>query len=95
MEPTAAAYLVVDDDPNVLDMHVRMLESQVNCRIIKAYNGKQALEVLQQEHTDLVLLDLMMPEMDGFEVLSTMREQDATRNMPVIVLSAQILPPAI
>ena len=83
--------LVVDDDPNVLDMHVRMLESRTDCPILKAKNGRQALEIMQQESLGLVLLDLMMPEMDGFEVLRLMREQEATRNVPVIVLSAQIL----
>ncbi len=80
--------LVVDDDPNVLDMHVRMLESRTDCPILKAKNGRQALEIMQQELLGLVLLpDLMMPEMDGFEVLRLMREQEATRNVPVIVLS--------
>jgi CheY-like chemotaxis protein len=75
----------------MLDMHVRMLESQVSCRILKARNGRQALEIMQQESPSLVLLDLMMPEVDGFEVLRVMREQESTRQVPVIVLSAQIL----
>jgi signal transduction histidine kinase/DNA-binding LacI/PurR family transcriptional regulator/DNA-binding response OmpR family regulator len=83
--------LVVDDDPNVLDMHVRILESLVNCSIIKANNGKKALEIIQSQPVSLVLLDLMMPEVDGFEVLRVMREQESTRRIPVIVLSAQIL----
>jgi CheY-like chemotaxis protein len=85
------AILVVDDDPNVLDMHVRMLENRLNCRILKAYGGKQALEIMGQESPALVLLDLMMPEIDGFEVLRVMRAQEGTRTIPVIVLSAQIL----
>ncbi len=72
-------------------MHVRMLESQVNCNILKAQNGKHALEIMRQERPDLVLLDLMMPEMDGFESLQAMREQELMRGVPVIVLSAQIL----
>jgi signal transduction histidine kinase/DNA-binding LacI/PurR family transcriptional regulator/AraC-like DNA-binding protein len=83
--------LVVDDDPNVLDMHCRMLESRIDCPILKARNGRQALEIMQQESLALVLLDLMMPEVDGFEVLRLMRERETTRNVPVIVLSAQIL----
>jgi signal transduction histidine kinase/DNA-binding LacI/PurR family transcriptional regulator/DNA-binding response OmpR family regulator len=87
----AQTILVVDDDPHVLDMHVRMLESLVNCHILRANNGKKALEIMQTQRLSLVLLDLMMPEVDGFDVLHIMREQDATRNVPVIVLSAQIL----
>jgi DNA-binding response OmpR family regulator len=90
-EDKRSTILVVDDDPNVLDMHVRMLENQVSCGILRARNGKQALEIMQQQRPDLVLLDLMMPEMDGFELLQMMREEDVARNIPVIVLSAQIL----
>jgi signal transduction histidine kinase/DNA-binding LacI/PurR family transcriptional regulator/AraC-like DNA-binding protein len=87
----AQTVLVVDDDPRVLDMHVRMLESQLDCRILKAHGGAEALEILEREALGLVLLDLMMPEVDGFEVLRVMREKDVTRRVPVIVLSAQIL----
>jgi signal transduction histidine kinase/DNA-binding LacI/PurR family transcriptional regulator/DNA-binding response OmpR family regulator len=83
--------LVVDDDPKVLDMHVRILESQTHCRILKANGGKNALEIIQKENLSLVLLDLMMPEVDGFEVLREMRNHEASRSIPVIVLSAQIL----
>jgi signal transduction histidine kinase/DNA-binding LacI/PurR family transcriptional regulator/AraC-like DNA-binding protein/response regulator of citrate/malate metabolism len=83
--------LVVDDDPKVLDMHIRMLENLVKCNILKAQSGKAALEIIHQEDLALILLDLMMPEVDGFEVLRVMRDQESTRNIPVIVLSAQIL----
>lgn len=83
--------LVVDDDQKVLNMHVRMLESKFNCRILTANGGRNALSMIQNENISLVLLDLMMPEVDGFEVLRKMREQEATRNIPVIVLTAQIL----
>ena len=83
--------LVVDDDPKVLDMHVRMLESQIDCRILKANGGKKALEIIQEENLSLVLLDLMMPEVDGFDVLREMRDHETSRSIPVIVLSAQIL----
>jgi len=83
--------LVVDDDPKVLDMHIRMLESQVNCLLLKAKGGKEALEIIKNENLSLIILDLMMPEVDGFEVLRVMHEHEATRNIPVIVLTAQIL----
>lgn len=84
--------LVVDDDPCVLDMHTRMVRSYLSaCRILQAHHGSQALELMSHERPDLVLLDLMMPEMDGFSVLEAMRDQQHTRNIPVIVLTAQIL----
>jgi AraC-like DNA-binding protein len=83
--------LVVDDDPKVLEMHMRMLESRVPARLLRARGGREALDIMRHAALDLVLLDLMMPEVDGFEVLRQMRLQEATRHVPVIVLSAQIL----
>lgn len=83
--------LIVDDDPNVLDMHKRMLEKHISCYTVLAYNGKEALEILKRESPDLILLDLMMPEMDGFEVLQQMRSLDPVCTVPVIILSAKIL----
>jgi YesN/AraC family two-component response regulator len=59
--------------------------------VIKARGGREALEVLRQERADLVLLDLLMPEVDGFAVLEAMREMESTRNVPVIVLTGQML----
>jgi YesN/AraC family two-component response regulator len=59
--------------------------------VLRARNGLEALDTLQRERVDLVLLDLMMPELDGFDVLQAMREKQATREIPVIVLSGQVL----
>jgi signal transduction histidine kinase/DNA-binding response OmpR family regulator len=84
--------LIVDDEPGMVALHSRMVEASVpNCRILTAENGLQALAVMQQNRPDLVLLDLMMPEMDGFTVLQMMREAESTRSTPVIVLTAQLL----
>jgi signal transduction histidine kinase/AraC-like DNA-binding protein/ABC-type sugar transport system substrate-binding protein len=84
--------LVVDDDPDTLEMHARIVQGHSPSeRVLKARNGLEALDVLRQESIDLVLLDLMMPELDGFGVLEAMRDQDATRDIPVIVLTGQVL----
>ena len=84
--------LVVDDDPDTLEMHARIVEAQSpSHRALKARDGLEALRVLQRESIDLVLLDLMMPELDGFGVLEAMRDQKATRDIPVIVLTGQVL----
>lgn len=84
--------LVVDDELGVLKMHARIVESQSpNYRVLRARNGREALEVIREEHPDLVLLDLMMPELDGFGVLEAMREEEMSRNIPVIVLTGQVL----
>jgi len=84
--------LVVDDDPNTLEMQGRIVQAHSPAnRVLKARNGREALAILQRDPVDLVLLDLMMPEMDGFEVLEAMRERDAARNIPVIVVTGQTL----
>lgn len=86
------AILVVDDDPDMLALHARMAQSHVpDCRVLTAHNGRQALDIMIRERPELVLLDLMMPELDGFGVLEAMREREETRHIPVIVLTAQIL----
>lgn len=84
--------LVVDDDDNTLEMHVRVVENHSpSHRVLRARNGLEALDLLKQEHIDLVLLDLMMPEFDGFGILEAMREREVTRQIPVIVLTGKVL----
>jgi signal transduction histidine kinase/DNA-binding LacI/PurR family transcriptional regulator/DNA-binding response OmpR family regulator len=82
--------LVVDDDPAIVDFHSRLVE-EANCRAITAQNGREALTLLESTHPDLILLDLMMPEMDGFAVLEALRAKEATRDIPVIILTARVL----
>jgi DNA-binding response OmpR family regulator len=88
----AKTILVVDDDPGILETQARMVQLQSEAyRVLKARNGREALALLQQTPPDLVLLDLMMPELDGFGVLEAMRERETTRDIPVIVLTSQVL----
>jgi signal transduction histidine kinase/AraC-like DNA-binding protein/DNA-binding LytR/AlgR family response regulator len=88
----AKTVLVADDDPNTLEMHARIVQahSTSHC-VLTARNGREALDILRREHVDLVLLDLVMPELDGFGVLKAMRERESTRETPVIVLTGQVL----
>ncbi len=84
--------LVVDDEPNTLDMHARIVETQsLSNQVLRAHNGREALEILNVANVDLVLLDLLMPEMDGFQVLEAMRENEQTRNIPVIILTGKVI----
>jgi YesN/AraC family two-component response regulator len=84
--------LIVDDEPGILDLHVRMVRSELpNCRVVTARDGYEGLEQMRNEQPNLVLLDLMMPELDGFGVLKTMQTEEMLRNIPVIVLSGQVL----
>jgi signal transduction histidine kinase/DNA-binding LacI/PurR family transcriptional regulator/AraC-like DNA-binding protein len=89
---TGRTILAVDDDPGMLALHTRTVEAHLpGCRILQARDGCEALEIMQETVPDLMLLDLMMPRLDGFGVLQAMREREATRLVPVIVLTAQIL----
>ncbi len=80
--------LIVDDEPFNVDYLEQELED-LNYLTISAANGQEALEKVASESPDLVLLDIMMPVMDGFEVLSRLKDNPATRDIPVIVISAQ------
>jgi signal transduction histidine kinase/AraC-like DNA-binding protein/ABC-type sugar transport system substrate-binding protein len=84
--------LIVDDNPDILDLHSRIVRQALpGCRINTASNGRLAIQSLEQIRPDLVLLDLMMPELDGFGVLEAMRANETTRTIPVIVLTARAL----
>ena len=90
--PATRNILVVEDNADVLAMHTRILQTQFpHCQVIQARNGLEALDIMAEERPDLVLLDLMMPELDGFGVLETMQAEPATRNIPVVILTSQVL----
>lgn len=80
--------LVVDDSEDNRYTLVRRLRRQGHEEILEAENGRIALDILDREQVDLVLLDLMMPEIDGYEVLSRMKQDMDHREIPVIMISA-------
>ena len=84
---TAATILVVDDNRDNRDLLARQLQKQ-GYQADVAEGGRQALERMRQQAFDLVLLDIMMPEMDGYQVLEEMVADDELRHVPVIVISA-------
>jgi hypothetical protein len=84
------AVLLVDDDPDV----VRLMESLLTLlphpyRIVKAYDGEQALELMEETVPDIVFLDLLMPGLGGEETLERMRADERTRDVPVVIVSAK------
>ena len=90
--PERRTILIVDDDPSLLTLYERMVRSlRPGCHIFAANNGREALDVMERELPNLVLLDLMMPELDGFGVLEAMQAREVTREIPVIILTAKIL----
>jgi len=81
---------VVDDEPDALQLLSRMLTSaESGYRVLQAESGAEALALLRQRHPDLLLLDLLMPDMDGYSLLSTKREDPEIADIPVIAVSAQ------
>ena len=79
--------LIVDDEPYNVD-YLQQELSDRGFELTAAFDGKEALEKIRAESPDLVLLDIMMPVMDGFAVLEQVKADAATRDIPVIVISA-------
>jgi len=86
--------LVVDDEPAIRDLIVAVLEDE-GYRAIGAGSGSRALELLPIERPDLVLMDIMMPEMDGRELLRRMRQRPDLDRIPVVMMSAAYSPDRI
>jgi signal transduction histidine kinase/DNA-binding response OmpR family regulator/ligand-binding sensor domain-containing protein len=85
-----SSVLIVDDDPQARDLLRRGLE-KAGCRVREADQGRAALAAVSVEVPALILLDLMMPEMDGFEFLRRLRERPDGRQIPVIVITSKDL----
>ena len=81
--------LVVDDDKNTRILLKAVLEAE-RYTVFTAENGEEALRVMEGEHIDLVVLDIMMPKMDGYEFTKTLRESRST--LPILMISAKHLP---
>jgi CheY-like chemotaxis protein len=82
--------LVVEDDPSSSEMLTRLLKN-ANCQVATAHNGVEALKRIEASPPDLMLLDLMMPEMDGFEVVAKIKNDARWRSIPVVVITAKDL----
>ncbi len=85
---TKSTIMVVDDDPHMVTLLRARLE-QREFNVMCAYSGLQALADLEKQKPDLILLDVIMPEMDGFEVLRRLKAAPETSSIPVILLSAR------
>ncbi len=82
-------HILVVDDHRTTRLKLSLGLKQQGHTVAEAENGQQALDILRAESFDLVLLDILMPEMDGYQVLEHMKDDDALRDVPVIVISAQ------
>ena len=82
--------LVVDDDPRAVDIVARHLEDQ-GFRALRAYGGQQAIDMAAQNAPELITLDLMMPEVSGFDVVEALRVNPHTAAIPIIILTAKVI----
>jgi DNA-binding response OmpR family regulator len=81
--------LVVDDEPGIVDIARANLESQ-GYEVIGAHDGQEALKKIREDRPDLVVLDILMPEMDGWEVLRHMELDAEMAGIPVVMLTAKV-----
>lgn len=78
----------IEDEQEMIEL-VRLILSRKGYEVLGASGGREGLDLVRQILPDLVLLDLMMPDMDGWEVYQQMRAEEATRDIPVIVITAK------
>ena len=83
--------LIVDDTEQARRLIHRILQAQGKYNLLEAINGRQAIEIAQSKMPDLIILDLMMPEIDGFAVLDALKANPQTAAIPVIVVTAKEL----
>ena len=81
--------LVVDDEVYIVQILEFSLSRIEGYDVVTASDGEEALEKVAAEHPDLIVLDVMMPKMDGYETCKRLKEEEATRSIPVILLSAK------
>lgn len=90
METSQWRILIVDDEPDSLEI-VNMVLSAAGAAVYVASNGKDALRVFEEEHPNIILTDLSMPEIDGWEFLKAIRGRDNGTKLPVIALTAHAM----
>ncbi len=88
MEKERKKILVVDDEPTVLEAVKAALET-AHYEVAVAFNGRDGLQMAIGQQPDLILLDVMMPKMDGFQLLSCLKNDERTKRIPVVMLTAK------
>jgi two-component system alkaline phosphatase synthesis response regulator PhoP len=84
----AKRILAVDDEKHILRL-VQINLEKAGYDVVTASNGREAVDAVRAEHPDLIVMDVMMPEMDGFEALQILKSDEATSSIPVVMLTAK------
>ncbi len=91
MSPAQKTVMIIEDEPDAAELFAEMM--RVNgFRVLKSYSSTPAMNLIQQEKPDVIILDIMMPDVSGIEVLRFMRREPALASIPVIVVSAKSMP---
>ncbi len=85
----AKKVLVVDDSKTALMMECEIVERRTSYQCVTAADGQEAVEKARQEQPDLILMDVVMPRMNGFEACKAMRQQQATRETPIVLVTTR------
>ncbi|MBX9756786.1 MAG: response regulator [Pseudomonadaceae bacterium] len=84
--------LIVDDDPQAVEVIAALLPA-ANYSLLRAYGGREAISLAQQLQPDLILLDLLMPDVSGFDVVQALHGDPSTANIPILVVTAKQVTP--
>src|SRR5512141_1150727 len=89
MDKTTLKQVVcIEDDPEMIEL-IRLILNRLSVQVHGAAGGEEGLKMIREMHPDLVLLDLMMPDMDGWEVYQQMKSDESIHKIPVIVVTAK------
>jgi CheY-like chemotaxis protein len=80
--------LVVDDDPKAVELVAVRISEQASV-VLRAYSGREAIETAREELPDVIVLDLMMPDINGFDVVEALRENSNTARIPILIVTAK------
>jgi DNA-binding response OmpR family regulator len=87
MTNNAKTILIADDDKTICDMYRERLTME-GFKVIEAANGEETIELARSQHPDLILLDIMMPRLNGLDALSLLKGDEETKKIPIIILTA-------
>lgn len=88
MQPTPKSVMIIEDEPDAAELFAEMMRLN-GYRVLKTYSGKPAMELISQQRPDLIIMDIMMPDISGLDVLHSLRADPALAAIPVVIVSAK------